>query len=261
MDFEYTLGVSIGQGRIAPHIPHLMGFLSSSCANLNREQFKTFLSHASKCKTLEALTEALQVQGETNKNLFIKSIIFYLSVQDREILNVYHQLKDVLSSMSDCSMSYVHFSGAFYHPEIVGIHPLMTFTKEIKYPQDVYEDLPLKCDHQDWVKSYPNRLEYISPEDKPLYHALCVMLGNFPQLLIDLISKKMPEKFDIQDFKYLISYSIQNVLEAGAKGLTGPHVRKDVETITKHLKALEETELQSVYAEMSEIFLREVSHA
>ncbi|MCO5112918.1 MAG: DUF2520 domain-containing protein [Bdellovibrionaceae bacterium] len=261
MDSEYTLGVSIGQGRISPHIPYLMGFLSSHFANLNREQFKIFLSHASKCKTLETLTEVLHDLNETNKNLSIKNIIFYLSVQDREILNVYHPLKDVLSSVSDCRISYVHFSGSFYHPEIVGIHPLMTFTKEIKYPQHIYEDLPLKCDHQDWVRSHSSRLEYIPPEDKPLYHALCVMLGNFPQLLIDLISKKMPEKFDIQDFKYLISYSIQNVLEMGSKGLTGPHIRKDIETITKNLKSLEGTELKSVYTEMSEMFLKEASHA
>lgn len=263
-----TLGVVIGRGKISDHVPLFLGFLTTQFIQLNREQFDQFLNGTSSdhniLETLELIATQSR-QGFWKPEAFqahqITKIIFFLAVQDGQILSVYEKLKHaLLGQSSHCSIEFVHFSGAAFYSGIVGIHPLMTFIEKVTYTHELYENMPLCCDNLDWIKAYPQNLKSISPESKTLYHAFCVMLGNFPQLLVHSVGNKLPSDFEIQDFKYLIQHSVENVLRHGKSGLTGPHIRKDVETIKKHQAILKDTEAGLIYEQLSGIFFKELEH-
>ncbi|MBX3041835.1 MAG: DUF2520 domain-containing protein, partial [Bdellovibrionaceae bacterium] len=82
----------------------------------------------------------------------------------------------------------------------------------------------------------------------PLYHALCVLGGNFPVLLwnkmeTDLKAMGLPE----ESTRLYIQRVSENYLKMGPRALTGPLVRKDESTIQKNLAALSLDPWEKVY--------------
>ncbi len=86
----------------------------------------------------------------------------------------------------------------------------------------------------------------ITPEVKPLYHAAAVAASNYLVTLMDLALKLdrgagIPSDVSFRALQPLINGTLNNI---GAKGipvaLTGPIARGDVDTVTAHLRAIEE---------------------
>jgi predicted short-subunit dehydrogenase-like oxidoreductase (DUF2520 family) len=86
----------------------------------------------------------------------------------------------------------------------------------------------------------------ITPEAKPLYHAAAVAASNYLVTLMDLALKLdrgagIPSDVSFRALLPLIKGTLNNI---GAKGipaaLTGPIARGDVDTVTAHLRAIEE---------------------
>ncbi len=102
---------------------------------------------------------------------------------------------------------------------------------------------------------------FLVPGDRRLYHAACVLAGNFPTVLLAeaarlLASAGISEQDDpISLLLPLVRTSIQNAGEHGPEAaITGPAARGDQATIQAHLDALAAThpELLPLYAALTD---------
>ncbi len=138
----------------------------------------------------------------------------------------------------------IHASGSLRTPFAHAMHPLYTFGPEL-YPDDVYPTIPFVCDEEgpSFGQVFPdlaNPSWTISSEQRPLYHAACVLGGNFSTLLwnraLAILSELgVPSEAAIPYLKRTCA----NVAEHGPGALTGPLARGDLGTIEANLKALE----------------------
>src|SRR5262249_58936221 len=81
----------------------------------------------------------------------------------------------------------VHFSGGLVTDVAQVAHPLMTFGPEL-YDLDTYRAIPFVLDagatpFGELLPGLPNPSFTIPASERPYYHALCVMAGNFSSLL------------------------------------------------------------------------------
>ncbi len=154
----------------------------------------------------------------------------------------------------------VHFSGALHDSRLISVHPLMSFSEEI-YADDFYLRIQFAltgCDSlSEALPGFTNPSFPLKAELKPLYHALCVAAGNFPQLLWNEVHKiAADQKLPAEAFDLYIQQITQNFLSMKAEAITGPIVRKDVATIDKNISALSGTPLQSIYQAFTQEFLK-----
>ncbi len=145
----------------------------------------------------------------------------------------------------------VHFSGALVTPAVPSIHPLMTFGPDL-YSLDEYRAIPFVLEKGRIVElpGLTNVVVELSPEAKPLYHALCVASGNFTVILWEAVFERFQSLGLPREilFPYLVK-TAQNLLTAspGETVLTGPLKRGDFKTIEKHLEALDGDPLAELY--------------
>ena len=146
----------------------------------------------------------------------------------------------------------VHCAGAISIPGVAGAHPLMTFAREM-YSLDQYRRIPfvVELPHQfdTLLPGLPNPSHAIDSENKALYHALCVMAGNFPQILWSAVMKRFTGDLALPDdaLREYLHQSVDNICNAPENALTGPLSRDDRETINKNLAALPEGGLAELY--------------
>jgi predicted short-subunit dehydrogenase-like oxidoreductase (DUF2520 family) len=150
----------------------------------------------------------------------------------------------------------IHCSGALAIPGVNGAHPLMTFGPEL-YGLARYRAIPFVTDAEglpfpELFPGLPNPHYPLAAERKALYHACCVVSGNFTGLLWERVFAEfatlgLPKQA-------LLPYMEQVFANlACADGVvTGPLVRRDMRTIGRNLAALEGNPLKDVY----EAFLR-----
>jgi predicted short-subunit dehydrogenase-like oxidoreductase (DUF2520 family) len=139
--------------------------------------------------------------------------------------------------------------------DVIDFHPLMTFG-ENTYELDQYLKIPfITSNESENLPFLPNRIIRIKPEQKSLYHAMCVLSGNFSQMLFTLAASRL-NKLGINnnDLKNYVFQSISNVESNPLQNLTGPIVRKDHQTIQKNISALENPEHQKLYKTFVEIY-------
>lgn len=138
------------------------------------------------------------------------------------------------------SQTWVHFSGAYYHEEIIGFHPMMSFSS-VLYTLDFYQNISWKIDHNFPMEQYlpiaEDKISLINQNNKAYYHALCVMAGNMPHLICQKIHQEF-KKLGIkdEDIKNYIKTSFDNYLYD--RPATGPIVRNDQKTIEKNMASL-----------------------
>jgi predicted short-subunit dehydrogenase-like oxidoreductase (DUF2520 family) len=151
----------------------------------------------------------------------------------------------------------VHCSGSLVTKLAQGFHPLFNFTSHI-YKPEKYEQIPFviekgKYSFRDVFPQLSNRSYLISKNQRPLYHALSVVSGNFPTILWQEVFTQFQKKLKLPP-EILIPY-IQNCLDEFTadpkESLTGPMVRKDKKTIEKNLKALKGSYLKDIYKTFS----------
>jgi predicted short-subunit dehydrogenase-like oxidoreductase (DUF2520 family) len=147
----------------------------------------------------------------------------------------------------------IHCSGSLVTKYAQGFHPHFNFTR-LLYKLETYEKIPFVVEKGKY--SFPqlfpqltNQHFEIAKKDRPLYHALTVMSGNFPIILWQAANKTFMKKLKLPD-TFFVPY-IQNCIDQFAEdpenALTGPLVRGDKKTIDKNIKALKGSPLQDIY--------------
>jgi 2-dehydropantoate 2-reductase len=147
----------------------------------------------------------------------------------------------------------VHFSGSLITPAAEGAHPLMTFGPRL-YDLADYRAIPFVLNaggtpFAELLPGLPNPSFTIPAADRPYYHALCVMAGNFSTVLWTKLFDEIEQRFGIPPsaaHPYLGRMAVNLMADAGA-ALTGPLSRGDTQTIAANLKALEGDPFQPVY--------------
>lgn len=147
----------------------------------------------------------------------------------------------------------VHFSGSLVTDLVEGAHPLMTFGPSL-YDLETYRRIPFVLDAgraplHVLLPGLPNPWFAIPASERPYYHALCVMAGNFATLLWQKLFDEFRERFAIPPdaaFPYLGQLTA-NVLNDPSTALTGPLARGDAGTIRANLAALQGDPFHDVY--------------
>ena len=148
----------------------------------------------------------------------------------------------------------VHFSGSLVTPVAEAAHPLMTFGPDL-YDLDAYRAIPFVLDaggtpFAELLPGLPNPSYAIPAAQRPYYHALCVMAGNFSTVLWQKLFDELETRFDIPAsaaHPYLARVAANLATDAG-RALTGPLSRGDARTIAANLEALEGDPFQAVYS-------------
>jgi len=147
----------------------------------------------------------------------------------------------------------VHCSGSLVTNLAQGAHPLMTFTEEL-YPVESYRRIPFVVEkgersYEELLPGLPNPHFYLEPGEKPLYHALCVLSGNFTSLLWAKVFVEMEGRLGLpREAAYPYMERIfENLMNPRVNPVTGPLVRRDKGTIESNLEALGEDPYRHVY--------------
>lgn len=231
-DVRSTTILLVGSGRLALHLKHWNSLLSKPNHLIfwNRSQNEQILQ--------QQITQADLV---------------WLAISDSSLIPFYE--KHFLGSQ----VQVVHFSGALYDSRIASAHPMMSFPNEL-ISDSIYENIGFAiqgADHlQQLMPGFNNQYFQISAADKPFYHALCVISGNFPQLLWNEVSHCLPGlKIPDSIYHTYLSQVLRNFLVLKEKSLTGPLVRKDDLTIQKNEDALSShPKLQNIYRTFTKEF-------
>ncbi|MDD2773638.1 MAG: DUF2520 domain-containing protein [Elusimicrobiales bacterium] len=145
----------------------------------------------------------------------------------------------------------VHCSGALSTPLAHGAHPLTVFGTK-PYPLSFYKKIPFitekgRAPFAELFPDLPNPHYAIDPAQKPFYHALCSMSGNFSAILWKKFFAEMSASFGIPKKTALMYFRAAALNIAGPCDLTGPLARGDKKTISKHLRALENDSFAGIY--------------
>lgn len=145
----------------------------------------------------------------------------------------------------------LHFSGSQIIEGCPAAHPLYTFGNEL-YEEACYRSIPFVVDESAPdcpLPGLPNPIFRINQELRPLYHALCVLAGNFSCMLWQRLFCGFEEQLGLPRevaFPYL--QRIAANLQGSGSALTGPLVRNDWNTIDSNLKALTDDSFHEVYS-------------
>lgn len=194
----------------------------------------------------------------------------FITTPDGMIQQVWHEI-----ALLDIHQSIIcHFSGSlsshvFSGIEAAGaysgsIHPMYAFSdKFTSYQQFHTAYLTMEGSSQVIQKMKPlfeqlgHRVLILRAEDKMKYHAAAAIASNemlgLMQTSLDILSEcGFAQKDAMELLRPLVTGNITSMLEKGcAAALTGPIERGDVQTVEKHLEALEGSEAEDIYRSLS----------
>lgn len=215
----------VGAGRLARHLQHWNSQISNPVS----------LRQWDRSQSLDLLQQHLE-----------NATTIWLAISDSAIIPFYEQ------HLASKKVTTVHFSGALNDSRLLSAHPLMSFPQEL-LPNEVYGKIHFAIsgftELQTALPHFENSYTVLPAEQKAFYHALCVLAGNFPQMLWSEVSEQMK---DLQLPESALDLYIQqithNYLRLKKQALTGPLVRRDNDTITRNLQALSaQPQLQHIY--------------
>ena len=147
----------------------------------------------------------------------------------------------------------VHCAGAISLPGVTGAHPLMTFGRTL-YGLETYRAIPFVVEQGGSLENvFPglaNPSFSLATEHKALYHALCVMAGNFPQLLWQRLVERLDADLALpaEVFRAYLHQAVDNLVDDPRGALTGPLARGDSATQSRNLAALgDDSSLADLY--------------
>ncbi len=223
----------LGGGRLARHMRHYLDLLGLRCSAWARQPDPQLNSH-----NIADTTERLHATVREASHIL-------LLVSDDAIAGLVKRYPELRIK------TLIHCSGALGIPGIAGAHPLMTFGSEL-YELDTYRKIPFMLDQgldmAELLPGLPNPHSHISVERKAQYHALCVIAGNFPQILWQAISQRFTE-LGLADgmLEPYLRRVLDNFLANPGTALTGPLSRGDKGTINRNLQSLQPDPLQALY--------------
>lgn len=223
----------LGGGRLARHLRHYLQQLELPCSYWARKPDADLNTH-----NISDSTERLHATVQPASHVL-------LLVSDDAIASLPRRYPELRGK------TLIHCSGALGIPGIAGAHPLMTFGPEL-YPMGTYLQIPFMLDQgqsmAELLPGLPNAHSHISVEQKAQYHALCVMAGNFPQILWQAVTQRFAGLGMSDDvLKPYLQQVLQNFLANPGGALTGPLARGDSGTINRNLNAVQGDGLQQLY--------------
>lgn len=220
----------VGNGRLSKHFQHYF--------QLKNISFKVWTRNSN---------ESLQSLGQNAERILVL-------INDDAIQNFLENNLDTFSK----SKNIIHCSGMLSSPLAENAHPLMTFTDEL-YSLEKYESINFitEIGRKTFNELFPelnNSCYAIESTEKTLYHAYCVLSGNFTTLMWKIFfdylkSHNIPSS---AAFPYLNAAS-QNLMKT-SQPLSGPLIRNDSNTIFKHLEVLEDHPLRNLYISFLEAY-------
>jgi predicted short-subunit dehydrogenase-like oxidoreductase (DUF2520 family) len=201
------------------------------------------------------------------KPLFAKSSCVWILVTDRAISELSTQLRELAPALPQ-----IHSSAASEIPGTLTLHPLQTFGPDL-YTLNEYEVVPLTYIKEEWsnhaglkasIQSLILNPSFeISKSDRALYHAYCVMMANFPQLLWTQVTDESNVSIGLERaaFAPILNQATKNFLNLGRAALTGPLIRGDLMTIQRHENALAKSKLLNLYQSFVTTFKQNTSNA
>jgi len=232
----------IGSGRLASHLIQYFKLLNISVLKWSRNANPDFNSF-SNTSTQERLQLCLKMCSHV-----------LLAISD-EALETW--INDLLPKKR-----IIHFSGTYYNHKAFGIHPLMTFTKKL-LNLEFYQNIPMVTDYDpntptlghlipEWLNPY----FYLPSHKKRLYHSLCVLSGNFTNLLWQRTFQLFENELQLpkETLHYYLKMTCTNILEDPYNSLTGPLVRQDKNTMIENQNALKDYRLDSLYEEFVKVY-------
>ena len=193
-------------------------------------------------------------------------LIWARATHDKDALNASLAIvKQVFLAISDDSLEafynehlknfagpVYHFSGCHLSATMYTCHPLMTFGTSL-YESEVYRSMTLVLESGDvdgagLFSEFPNPVVSIPAESKPLYHALCVMSCNFPQIIWANTIRQFKELgIGAEALCPLLSATVENSLNLPGGSITGPLARKDQQTMEKNIQSLQSEQERELY--------------
>jgi predicted short-subunit dehydrogenase-like oxidoreductase (DUF2520 family) len=127
----------------------------------------------------------------------------------------------------------------------------MTFTQDL-YDLETYRKMPFVSSSRksaaELLPGLPNEVHHISSENKAYYHALCVMSGNFTTLLWQKMAQGLAQMGLPEGIETAYRSQIfKNISHDLAHALTGPIARKDLATVLRNDKALQNDSYREIY--------------
>lgn len=227
----------IGSGRLAKHLQFWNSIQSSKQPSI----------------TVKLITWNRSEDPQLMDRYVAEADLIWLAISDDAIVPFFekhflHRKKPV-----------VHFSGALSDDRLWCAHPLMTFPKELFEPAIYHSIFFALTGISNLIKALPgfnNPFFNVAAQDKPLYHALCVVAGNFPQILWNEVDAKRQDlKIPEEAFFLYLQQTLNNFIKLKTQSLTGPLIRQDRVTIAQNMQALTDTKLQSIYQAFVKEFL------
>lgn len=147
----------------------------------------------------------------------------------------------------------IHFSGSLSVPGAVALHPLMPLAGR---PLTLagYRAIPFALEPgvslRSLVPEFGNPVFRVRREDRPLYHALCVLGGNLPVLLWAKAAGELGRRFGVKPAQAAAYFraALDNFEAAPEAALTGPIARRDRATIAAGVRALGPDPYAQVYS-------------
>ncbi len=198
-------------------------------------------------------------------DLVAKADILLLAVSDDAI-------EEVAKAVSSCGSFHGkwigHFSGsrsldvldsvAQKGASVFSLHPLQTVPEPDQGIKSLAESAfmleaeeALRNGLKEWLAPCKNRLGWIKPGKKALYHLGACLASNYVMVLYHLAeealrSSGIPEDISREALLPLMKGTLDNYRSLGAlKGLTGPVSRGDWGTVQKHLESLPDSALEA----------------
>lgn len=223
----------VGSGRLSQHLIYWNSLQQSPLQILNWNR---------RSQNFEDLQSLLQ-----------KADLVWLAISDSAVVSFFEE------HLSSIKIPVVHFSGALHDSRMISAHPLMSFPVELMkadvYPKIHFALTGASSLHQA-LPGFQNSFSLLDETQKAFYHALCVITGNFPQLLWNATLHEFRQlNIPPEAVETYIQQITQNFIHLKEKSLTGPLVRKDQVTIEKNLKALENSKLKKIYESFKGVFL------
>lgn len=220
----------VGRGRVATHLRHYL--------ELERQRVRHW--H----RGLEE-PPSVTLEGAT---------VILLAISDDALA----AFVDAHPGLGDCPM--VHFSGSLTLGGVCGLHPLMTFGPD-PYDLATYRAIPFieergGASFHDIFPALDNPVFALDPDLKPLYHALCVLAGNFTTVLWAKAFEEFEGTLGLprEVLRPFLERTVANTLDAGSAALTGSMARSDRGTIARDLAALDGDPFGEVYRAVARVF-------
>lgn len=214
----------VGDGRVARHIRHYLGLLGVPT--------RMWARRSSTESPVAALAECPTI---------------LLLIRDEAIVPFIEAWPELRRA------TLVHCSGSLVTDLAHGAHPLMTFGRDL-YARDAYERIPFIVETggpplSTLLPGLPNPSFAVPAADRPYYHALCVMAGNFSTLLWSKLCGELEQRWAIPASAAhpFLAQTLANFIADGPQALTGPLARGDARTIEVNRAALEGDPFRCVY--------------